>query len=46
MQEDFDKIESMNKNGRPIKYDPSYCGKVVSLLDKGLSTQFQTGFGG
>jgi hypothetical protein len=37
MQEDFDKIESMRKKGRPSKYDPKYCGKVVSLMTKGLS---------
>lgn len=23
--------------GRPSKYDPNYCGKVVSLMSKGLS---------
>lgn len=27
----------MNKTGRPTKYDPSCCVKVVSLMTKGLS---------
>ena len=32
-----------NKKGRPSKYDPKYCDKVVSLLSKGYSKEATAG---
>lgn len=33
----------MSTKGRPSKYDPKYCGKVTSLLSKGLSKEAVAG---
>lgn len=34
---------NQSRTGRPSKYDPKYCGKVVSLMTKGLSKEAVAG---